>query len=130
MHPFVHLSIVFRLFTVLQCRSSMSSNSLVFHTSGSISSSRTIFLFFIFLSSKSSSSCLNCPTFNCLLIILMIGSCVTSGGFPSKFSKCCFHSCIRSSWLVAFSLAFVLVFLLLPSFTVCHANLDCLPLTE
>ena len=31
MHPFVHLSIVFWLYTALQCQSSMLSNSLVFH---------------------------------------------------------------------------------------------------
>ena len=60
----------------------------------------------------------------------MIGSCVTFGGFLSKFSKCCFHSYIRSSWLVAFSLAFTMLLLLLTSFTVCHAILDCLSLTE
>ena len=30
---------------------------------------------------------------------------MTSGGFPSKFSKCCFHRCIRSCWLAAFVLA-------------------------
>ena len=61
---------------------------------------------------------------NCLLMIIVIGSCVTLGGFLSKFSKCCFHSCIRSSWLVSFSLAFAVVSL--ASFTVCHAILDCL----
>ena len=45
MHPFIHLSIGFWLYTVLQCRSSMSSNCLVFHTSGGISSSpRKIYL--------------------------------------------------------------------------------------
>ena len=110
----------------------MSSNSLVFHTSGVISSSPAAFLFLIFLSTESSSSCINCPSLmsNCLLIILVIGSCVTFGGFPSKFSKCCFHSCIHSSWLVAFSLAFAVLFLLLTSFTVCHAILDCISSTE
>ena len=36
MHPFSHLSIWFWLYTALQCRSSMSSNCLVFHTSGGI----------------------------------------------------------------------------------------------
>ena len=35
---------------------------------------------------------------NCLLIILVIGSCVTFGGFPSRFSKWCFHSFILSCW--------------------------------
>ena len=38
MHHFIHLSIGFWLYTALQCRSSMSSNCLVFHTSGGISS--------------------------------------------------------------------------------------------
>ena len=62
----------------------------------------------------------------------MIGSWVTSfiGGFPSKFSKCCFHRCIRSCWLVAFSLALAVLFLLITSFIVCHAILDCLSSTE
>ena len=65
-------------------------------------------LFLIFFSTELRSSCVNCPSLmsNCLLIILVIGSCVSLGGFPSKFSKCCFHMCIRSSWLIAFSLAF------------------------
>ena len=60
----------------------------------------------------------------------MIGSCVTSGGYPRKVSKCCFHRCIRSYWLVAYGLAFAETFLLLTSFTVCHAILDCLSSTE
>ena len=34
MHPFFHLSIVFWLYTALQYQSSLSSNFLVFHTSG------------------------------------------------------------------------------------------------
>ena len=109
----------------------MSVNSLVFHTSRGISSSPAAFLFLIFLSTESS-SCINCPSLmsNCLLIIFMIGSCVTFGDFPSKFLKCCFHRGIRSSCLVAFSLAFAELFLLLTSFTVCHAILDCLSSTE
>ena len=79
-----------------------------------------------------SSSCVNCPSLrsNWLIIIFVIGSCVTFAGVPSKFSKCCFHRCIRSSWLVAFSLAFAVLFLLLSSFTVCYAILDCLSSTE
>ena len=40
----------------------MSSNSLVFHTSGGISSSPAAFLFLIFLSTESSSSCVKCPS--------------------------------------------------------------------
>ena len=110
----------------------MSSNSLVFHISGGISSSPVAFLFLIFLSTESSSSCVTYPSLmcNCLLIILVIGSCVTFGGFPNKFSKRGFLRCIRSSWLAAFSLAFAVLFLLLTSFTVCHAILECLPSTE
>ena len=116
----------------LQCQSSMSLNSLVFHTSGGISSSPAAFLFLIFLNTKSSSSCINCPILmsNCLLIILMIGSCVTFGGFQSRFLKCCFHSYICSSWLVAFNLALAVLFLLRTLFTVCHAIIDCLSSTE
>ena len=110
----------------------MLSNSSVFHTSGGISWSPAAFLFKIFLCTEPSSFCVNCPSlrFNCLLIIPVIGSCVTFGRFPSKFSKCCFHSCIRSSWLVALSLAFAVLFLLLTLFTVCHAFLDCISSTE
>ena len=85
----------------------------------------------IFLSTESSSSSVNSPSLmsNWLLIIFMIGSCVTFGDFLNKFSKCCFHRCIRSSWLVAFSLAYAVLFLLLTSLTVCHAILDCLSST-
>ena len=85
----------------------MSSNCLVFHTSGGISSNPAVFLFLISLN-ESSSSCVNCPSLmsNCLLILLVIGSCITFGGFPGKFLKCCFHSCIRSSWLACFQFSF------------------------
>ena len=132
MHPFIHLSIGFWLYTALQCRSSMTSNCLVFHTSGGISSSPAAFLFLIFLRTESSSSCVNGPSLmsNCLLIILVIGSCVIFGGFPSKFSKCCFHSFILSCWFAAFSFALAVFFLLLTSFIVCQAILDCLSSTE
>ena len=75
----------------------MSSNCLVFHTSGGISLSPAVFLSLIFLSTESSSSRVNGPSLMsyCLLIILVIGSCVTFDGFPSRFSKCCFHCFIR-----------------------------------
>ena len=110
----------------------MSSNCLVFHTSGGISSSPAAFLFLIFLYTESSSSWVNGPSLmsNCLLIILVIGLYVTFGGFPNRFSKCCFHSFVRSCWFVAFSLALAVLFLLLTSFIVCHAILDCLSSTE
>ena len=67
---------------------------------------------------------------NCLLIILVIGSCVTFGGFPSRFSKFCFHSFILSCWFAAFNFALVVLFLLLTSFIVCQAILDYLSSTE
>ena len=110
----------------------MLSNYLVFHTSRCISPSPGAFLFLIFLCTESSSSCVNSPSLmsKFLLIILVTGSCVTFRGFPSKFSKWCFHRCIRFCWQVAFGLAFVVLFLLLTSFTVCHAILDCLSSTE
>ena len=110
----------------------MLSNCLVFHTSGGISSSPAALLFLIFLSTELSSSWVNGPSLmsNCLLIILVIGSCVTFGGFPSRFWKCCFHSFIRFCWFVAFSLALAVLFLLLTSFIVCEAILDCLSSTE
>ena len=131
-HPLIHKSIVFWLYTVFQYQSSTSSNSLVFHTSGGISSSPTAFLFSIFLTNESSSCCVNYPSFKSswLLIIFVIGLSVTFGGFPSKFSKCCFHRCIHFSCLVAFSVAFAVIFLLFTLFTFCHAILDCLSSTE
>ena len=97
-----------------------------------ISSSPAAFLFLIFLRTESSSFWVNGPSLmsNYLQIILVIGSCVTFGGFPCKFSNCCFHSCSRSCWLVAFSLAFVALFLLLTSFTVCYAIPNCLSSNE
>ena len=132
MYPFVHLSIVFWLYTVLQYRSSMSSNSLVFYTFEGISSNPAAFLSLVFLCSESSSSCTNCSSLmsSWLLIIFVIGLCVSFRGFPCKFSKCCFHRCIRSSWLVTFCLAFAMLFLLLTSFTICHTILDSLSPTE
>ena len=55
-----------------------------------------------------------------LLIIFAISSSVT----------CYFHRCICASWLEFFSLSLAVLFLLLTSFTVCYAILDCLPSTE
>ena len=109
----------------LPCRSSMSLNCPVFHTSGGIPSSPVAFLFLIFLSTEWSSSWVKGPSLmsNCLLINLLSGSC---GGFPCRFLKCCFHSFIPSYWFVAFNLALAVLFLLLTSFIVCHAILDCL----
>ena len=50
---------------------------------------------------------------NCLLIILVIGSCLIFGGLSSRFSKCFFHSFILSCWFAAFSFALAVFFLLL-----------------
>ena len=110
----------------------MLSNSLAFHTSWGISSSHATFLFVIFLSIESSSSCVSCLSLmsDWLLIIFVAGSCVTCRGFPTKFSKCCFHSCICSSWLVAFSLSFAVIFLLLFSFRVYYVILNCISSNE
>ena len=61
MHPFVHLSVVFWLYTALQCGSSISSNSLVFHTSGWYFIKPCwfpILIFFFF--GPESSCCVNC----------------------------------------------------------------------
>ena len=89
------------------------------------------FLILIFLSTESSSSCVNCLRlmYSQFLIICVIGSSVTFRGFPSNFPKCFFHSCIHSSWLAVFSLALAVFFLLLTLITVCHAILDCLSST-
>ena len=131
MHSFIHLPIMFWLYMALKYWSSMLSNCLVFYILGVFHWALLLFLL-IFLSTESNSSCVNCPSLmsNCLLIILVIGSCVIFGGFPSKFLKCCFHSCIHSSWLVTFSLTFAVLFLLLTLFTVCHAILGRLSSTE
>ena len=109
----------------------MGLNCLAFHTSGGISSSPAAFLFLIFLRTESS-SLVNRPSLisNCLLIILVIGSFVTFGGFPSRFLKCCFHSFTLSCWLAAFNFALAVLFLLLTSFIVCQAILDYLSSTE
>ena len=110
----------------LQYWSSMSSDFLVFHTSRGISSRPATFQFLIFLSTTLSSSCVNCPMLRSsgLLMIFERSSSVTLGDFPSRFLKCCFHWCIHSTWLAAFCLALVSLFLLLTSFTVSHALLD------
>ena len=73
-----------------------------------ISLSPVAFLVLIFLSTESSYSGVNGPSLmsNCLLIILVISSCVTFCGFPSRFSKCCFHCFIHSCWCGNFQFSF------------------------
>ena len=102
-------------------------NCLVFHTSGGISSSPAAFLFLILLRTESSSSLVKGPSLmsNCLLIILVIGSSVIFGGFPSRFLKCCSHSFTLSCWLATFNFALAVLFLLLTSFIVCHCSTYC-----
>ena len=130
MQPLVHFFIVFWLCTVLQYRSCRTSNFLVFHTSGGISSRPAAFLFLIFVSTTSNSSWVNCPCLmSSLLIIFVIVLSVTLGNFPSRFLKCSFHMCICSR-LAAFSFALEVLVLLFTSFTVCHTIWDCLSSTE
>ena len=91
-----------------------------------------LLFFFFFFSTNSRSSGVKCLSLmsNGILIIPVISSWITLGEFPSKFSKYCFHSCIRSSWLEVFSFVLAVPFLLLTPLTVCHANLNCLSSTE
>ena len=126
--PFVHLAIVFWFYTELHYRGSRSSNFLVFHTSGGISWKPVDFLFLVLVSAMSSSSCVNYPS----LISHNFRDRFISyfRGFPSKVLKCSSHMCIHSSWLVAFSLALGMFFLILTSFTACHAIRNCLSSSE
>ena len=80
--------------------------------------------FLICLCTESSCPGVNSPILMSSWLLIMLGSIssVTFGGFLSKFSKCCFHKCIQSSWLAAFSLTHAVHFLLLTSFTVCHVQ--------
>ena len=86
----------------------MSSNCLVFHTSRGISSSPAAFVFLIFLRTESSSSCMNGPSLmsNCLLIILVIGSCVIFGGSPSRFFEVLFPQFYSFLFVCSFQFCF------------------------
>ena len=108
----------------------MSSNCLVFHTSGGISSSSAVFLFLVFLRNDSSSSWLNSPSLmsNCSLIILVIGSCVTFVGFLADFEML-FPQFYSFLLVCSFQFCFGCA-LLLNWFIVCQAILDCLSSTE
>ena len=131
MQPFVHLSIMFWLYTVLlQYQSSKSLNLLVFHNSGAISLRLAAFLFLIFVSPMLNSSWVNCPSLmsSWLLIIFLIGLSVTLGNFLIRFLKMLF-SLLYSFFLVGSFLALEVLFLLTSS-TVCHAIRDCLSSTE
>ena len=90
--------------------------------------------FEFFISTTSIFSCVKSPGLmsTWLLIIFMIFEwSATLGNFPqSRFLKFCFYKCIRSSWLIAFSLTLAVIFLLLTSFSDCHAILDFLSSTE
>ena len=132
MQPFVHLPIMFWLYTSSQHWSSKALNFLIFRTSEAISSGLASFLFSIFVSTTLSSFWVNCPSLmsSWLLIIFLMGISVTLEEFPSRSLKCCFHKCISSSWQAAFSLALEVLSLLLTSSTVCHNIRDCLSSTK
>ena len=106
----------------------MSSNFLVFHTSGGILLRPVDFQLLIFFSTTLSSSSITCPSLmsSWWLIIFVIGLSVILEEFPRKYLKCSSLFYSLSSRLAAFSLAFEVLFLLLPSFTVHHTNCDCL----
>ena len=120
---------MFWLYTALQYLNSMLSKFLVSHTSWNIS--LTLAAFLLIFVRTTSSSCVNCSSLisSWLSIIFLIGSSVTLGDFLNKFLKCSFHKCI-CSWLVAFSFALWVLFLLLTSFMVCHTIRDCLISTK
>ena len=103
----------------------ISSNLLVLHISRSIFLRPASFLrcFKFFLR--------NCPSlisrwFSIILVVLY----VISGEFPSRFLKCYFYFWSLSSWLSAFSITLMFLFFPLSSFTVCHAEHDCLYSTK
>ena len=98
MQSFIHLSIVFLLYTALLNQSRKSSNFLVFHISCDILSRSTALLLLIFVCNRLGSSWENCPSFisSWLLIIFVRGLSVTSGKFPNTFLKSSFYIHIRS----------------------------------
>ena len=86
----------------------------------------------IFVSIMLSSSSVSCSSLmsSWLSIIFVIDLSVTLEENPSRFLKCSFHFCIRSSWLTACSFGIKVLFFLLISFTVCQVIRDCLSSTE
>ena len=82
----------------------------------------TIFMFLIIVRTTSSSSRVNSP----ILISSWLGLSVTLRYFLIRFLKWSLHICIRSPWLVAFSLALKVFFFLLTLFTVCRTIQDCI----
>ena len=83
MKPFVHFSLVFCLYIALHNQRSTSSNFLVFHISGGISSGPAAFLLLFFVLTTLSSSSVNYPslTSSWLLIMFLIDLSVTLGEF-------------------------------------------------
>ena len=98
----------------------LNKNFLVFQTS--------TFLFLIFFNTKSSSLFITCLILmsSRVLMSFWIGLSVISRGFSCRFLKCSFHFRSLSSWQATFSFALKMHFLLLTTFTVCHALHDCL----
>ena len=107
-------------------------NVLAFHTSGSNLLRPAAFMPFIFSRTMSSSSSVNCPSLmsSWPLRVSSLGLSVKSGLFSIRFLKCSFQFWSLFSWLATFSFALKVIFLLLTSFTVCHAYFDCLISTE
>ena len=92
----------------------LSSNFLVFHTSGDISVRPAAFLFLIFVITMLSFSWGNCfSLMSSWLLMIFICLSVALGEFSSSFLKSSFHNCIHSSWLEAFNLAFKILFLIM-----------------
>ena len=107
---------------------SMSSNFLIFQTSGCISLRLAAFFYQFFFNTALSSSSINCSSLMSSrpLIIFWIGLSVISGEFPNRFLKCFFHLRSLSFWLGALCFALKMLFLLLTSLSVCFAICDCL----
>ena len=97
--------------------------------SGGISSRPAAFLF---LSFSTSASSVNCPSLiSSWLSIIFWKVCLKNiGWFQSRFLKFFFHWWSLSSWLVAFSFALEVLFLLITLFTVWYAIQDCLSSKE
>ena len=121
MSPSAHFSVMFWLSTTLDNWRSMSSNCLVFHTSGGISMKLVTFLLLNFPSTVSSSSSVNDLSLISRRQLIF---------FQWVYTLTMYFPQLNSSWLKAFSLALEMLFFLLISFTICHANRDCLSLTE
>ena len=97
----------------------MSSNTLVFQTSGSISSLPAAFIFLFFQYNVKVSLCKTC-SFDVLSAIDIFGNkdfSVIYGGFPIRFLKRYFYLRSISFWRAAFCIVLYVLFYLLTSFS-------------